>query len=130
LGRQGGIDLPEGALVPRRYILQINDIADRYCRRWLDPSVLDGRRGRPRGLEQIAQRRGRLLGPGQAGFEAVQMPGDQLVAGGDVRGGNDRPDLFQRHVQRAKAADDLSRRDLISGVTPVAGGRIDIGRLQ
>ena len=91
-------------------------------------SMGPGRAGRR--LEQVAQGGDRVLGPGQVRFEAVEVGGDQLVAGVDVGGGEHRLDLVQRHVQGPEAADDLGRRDLVGGVAAVAGGGVDIGRFQ
>jgi hypothetical protein len=58
------------------------------------------------------------------------MTGDQLVAGGQVRGGDDGMDLFQRHVQGPEPLDDLGSRDLVGAIAAVPGRRIDIGGHQ
>lgn len=58
------------------------------------------------------------------------MAGDEFVASGQVRGGDDRVDLFEWHVQGAKSADDLGGRDLAGRVAAVSGGGINISRFE
>jgi hypothetical protein len=86
--------------------------------------------GARRRLEELTQRCGCLLGARQGHLEAPQVTGDQLVTGRQVRGGDDGMDLFQRHVKGPEPPDDLGGRDLVSAITAVPGGRIDIGGHQ
>ena len=58
------------------------------------------------------------------------MGGDEVVASVNIGCGDDRLDLVQRHLQGTKAPDDLGGGDLLGGVTPVAGVRVDISWLQ
>jgi hypothetical protein len=47
--------------------------------------------------------------------------GDDLVAGNNVRRGQDGLDVLQGHVEGAEAADDLCDRDLVGLITAIAG---------
>ena len=58
------------------------------------------------------------------------MGGDELVASVEIGGGDDRLDLFQRHLEGTEAPDDLGGRDLLGGVAPMTGVGVDVGRLQ
>jgi hypothetical protein len=58
------------------------------------------------------------------------VSGDLPVARGDVGGRQDRSDRVERHAQVAQPPDDLSRGHLVGAVKPVAGVRVDRGRLK
>jgi hypothetical protein len=58
------------------------------------------------------------------------VTGDQLVTGGQIRGGDDGVDLFQGHVQGPEPLDDLGGRDLVRAIAAVSRVRIDIGGHQ
>ena len=81
LGSQGGVQFPERPLVPDEGVgASIDRLGDRGGRGGRQVAVLDRRGGR-RALQQVAERRHRFLGSGQAGLQPGQMGGDQLVAG-------------------------------------------------
>jgi hypothetical protein len=86
--------------------------------------AVDGR------FQQVPKGCRRFLRSDQGGLQSAEVAGDELVAGGQVGSLDDRLDLLQRHVKRPEPADDLSRRDLLSGVAAVTGAPIHIGRLQ
>ncbi len=58
------------------------------------------------------------------------MGGDEPVTGLQIRSLQDGVDLVQGHIQIPETADHLGRRDLIDGIPPVPGLRVDVSRLQ
>jgi hypothetical protein len=58
------------------------------------------------------------------------VTGDELITSGQVGGGDDDVNLFQRHIERAEPADDLGGRDLVGAIPAVSGVGVDIGRFQ
>ena len=58
------------------------------------------------------------------------MGGDEPVTRLRIGSLQDGVDLFQGHVQVPETADDLCRRDLIGGIPPVPGIRVDVSRFQ
>ena len=55
---------------------------------------------------------------------------DHPVARLDVGGLKHNLDVFKRHIQVSEAANDLSRDDLLCGVSPVSGVLVYVDRLQ
>ena len=80
--------------------------------------------------EQVPQRRDGAPGPGQVLLQTRQVRGDELVAGSQIRGREDRADLLQGHVEVTEPADDLRDPDLLRGIEPVARVRIDLRGTQ
>ena len=58
------------------------------------------------------------------------MFGDELIASFHVRRRENSPDAVQGHVKIAKAPNNLRYRDLLGGVPPVAGLRINLRGLK
>ena len=82
-------------------------------------------------LEQFAQGRDGVLGAAELLLKPAQVAGDQLAAGGEVRGAQDAADVFEWHVEITEPADDLRGGDLREVVATVARERIDFrGRKQ
>jgi hypothetical protein len=125
------VQLPERAVVPRPQILDLDRVRDRRGNARRHAYVLDlGRAKRCVRVEQVAQRRRRLLSALERGLEPVEVVGDHRVAGGDVKRREHGLDVLQRHIELAEAADDLRHGELIGAVTPVARIWIDVGGLQ
>ncbi len=70
------------------------------------------------------------MGLGESLLEPVQVRSDEVVASVHVGRGDDRLDLFQRHLQGTEASDDLGGGDLLDDVAAMTGVWIDVGRLQ
>ena len=125
------MEFAQGAFEPQGYVVNVDDLSDGRGGRRQDAAVLEGGRRSSLGqLEKTPERGHRFLSAGQAAFEALEVGDDDLVASGQVGSSYDRSDLVQGHVQRPEAADHLSGRDLVSGVAPVAGGRVDVSGFE
>jgi hypothetical protein len=125
------MEFAERTLVPAGGVSHVDDLPHccrRHCRH---SAVLNRYRCcMGRGFEEVTQRCGSLLGSRQRHLQAPEVTGDQLVPGGQVRGGDDGMDLIQGHVQGPEPLDDLGGRDLVSAVASVPGVGIDIGGFQ
>src|SRR6202034_999265 len=81
-------------------------------------------------LEQITERRYRVLSPRQIALQPPQMRSYQLVPFLNIGRQEDCANVGQRHVEIAKAPDDLRDLNLLRGVAPIAGARIDLRGLE
>ncbi len=107
----------------------MDDFADGRCSDRIDlttPYVGDRRRV----LEQITQRCDRVLRPRQVFFQTVQVRGYQFIARWPVGCREHRADFGQRHIQSAKAADDLRDLYLLRRVAAISSFRVDLGGLK
>ena len=127
LGGQRGVQLADSALVPGGRILNVDDLADGggrtgamlRCSMSPDPAGLGWRSSRSDAAASWVRAR--------LSSRRSEMGGDELVAGVDVRRGDDGPDVLEGHLQRAEPPDHLGGRDLVGGIAAVTSVRVDVG---
>src|SRR6266581_263990 len=129
---QGGMELAERALQPGCRLPGADDASDRGRGDGGHAAQLDAGghvAGRGR-CQQGAQRGDGPLRSAEFFLQAAEMGNDPLVAGAQVGSGQHALNLLQRHAQVTEAADDLRGGDLAGSIAPLAGVRIDLGRLE
>ena len=121
--------LADRSLVPGGQIVDLHRVGDRRGPGGRHLPVFDCR-GRRGVFEEVAQRGHGALGVGQVPLQPGQMGGDELAPGHLVRCTQHRADLLEGHPEITESADHLGGRDLVAGVPPVPGHRVDVGRFE